>query len=427
MLISFHTLGCKVNQYETEILAQRFAEQGFQKEDGPHADVIVINSCTVTASGDKKTRQLLHRLRRENPSAIIALTGCFPQAFPHEASALQEADVITGAKNRSELPALVRRALGGERPIVSIIPHEKGEAFEEMSSAGMERTRAFLKIEDGCNHHCTYCIIPTARGPVRSKPLDNLQTELQALAASGHKEVVLAGINLASYGRDSGSSLLEAVRIACAVPGLVRVRLGSMEADLLSDSDWQALAALPQLCPQFHLSLQSGSDATLRRMGRKYNTDYYRHTVQTIRSVFPNPSITTDIMVGFPGETEADFEDSLRFFEETGFAGAHVFAYSPRPGTPAASFAGQVPSAEKNRRSRLMQQAADRMKEQFLQGMVGRTEEILVEYSSDPAKQEGYTPNYTNIRISHPQLLRRQLVRVLIAGIEQNECYGYIV
>lgn len=427
MIVSFHTLGCKVNQYETEVLSGLFAAEGYKVEDSDAPDVIIINSCTVTSSGDKKTRQLLRRLRRSHPQAVIALTGCFPQAFPEQASTLTEADIITGSKNRGELPKLIRRAAAGEGPIISIIPHNEGESFENMSSGGMDRTRAFVKIEDGCNHHCTYCIIPTARGPVRSKPLGELAAELQTLARSGHREVVLAGINLASYGLDTSDTLTDAVRLACSVDGIMRVRLGSMEPDLLSHSDINELSLLPRLCPQFHLSLQSGCDRTLRRMGRKYNTDYYRKLVAEIRLCFDNPSITTDIMVGFPGETEEDFEQSMEFVREIGFSSVHVFPYSPRPGTPAEKLPEQIPAEVKTDRARRMQSAADEVQQRFLQNMVGREESILVEKNTNPAQQYGYTANYTRVKISHTEVLTRRFVKVLITQADSEGCSGYIL
>ena len=318
MRIAFATLGCKVNQYETENLMELFLSDGFDVvEPQEEADVYVVNSCTVTSSGDKKSRQLLRRLKKQNPAAKVALTGCFPQAFPDAAELIPEADIITGSYNRKGLLQAVQKALATGERVVDITPHQRHEAFEGMSVRGLRgRTRAFIKIEDGCERYCSYCIIPTARGPIRSKPLKDIRAELEGLVENGYKEVVLVGINLSSYGKDLGLRLIDAVKLACSVEGLHRVRLGSLEPELLSDEDLSEMAKLPHFCPQFHLSLQSGCDKTLRAMNRHYDCAEYRRIVDKIREVFENPSITTDIMVGFPGETEEDFEASMTFAEE---------------------------------------------------------------------------------------------------------------
>ena len=316
MRVAFYTLGCKVNQYETEVLSARFAAEGFDVVPGhaPGCDVYVVGSCTVTAEGDRKTRQAVRRFRRENPGAIVVLTGCYPQAFPAQAAAVQEADIITGARNRAALPQLVRAFSLDRQRIVSIPQHEKGEDFESCSAADFGvRTRAFLKIQDGCDNWCSYCIIPAARGPVRSKPMPELQSELLTLARNGYREIVLTGINLSNYGREWGLHLSDAVLAAAATPGVERVRLGSIEPDLLTPQEIYRLAegCGGKLCPQFHLSLQSGCDATLRRMNRHYDTTQYRAVAEAVRKAFPGAALTTDMMVGFAGETEVDHQESL--------------------------------------------------------------------------------------------------------------------
>ncbi len=323
-------------------MTQQFAAYGYDIVDsGDHADVYVINSCTVTASGDKKTRQMIHRIKRENPGAVIAMTGCFPQAFPEEAQKLSEVDVLVGAGEKKKVLDYVNEYLQKGERIVRITPHTRDEGFEQMSAGSfLERTRAFVKIQDGCEHYCAYCIIPYARGFNRSKPLEELKQELIDLSLKGYREVVLVGIDLSSYGKDLGCHLVDAVQLACDIPGIERVRLGSLEPLMLTDRNLSILAALPKFCPQFHLSLQSGCDATLKRMNRHYDTAFYRELVARIRRQFDNPSITTDIMVGFPGETEEEFEQSLAFAREIGFAKVHVFAYSVRPGHPRGQDAG---------------------------------------------------------------------------------------
>ncbi len=429
MKAAFFTLGCKVNQYETQILEQLFSAEGFEivPPEQP-ADVYIINSCTVTASGDKKSRQVLRRFKRQNPNAVAVLTGCFPQAFPDAAEKIPEADVITGTRPRAAVLEAVKEYLLTGQRVVRILPHERKEDFEQMSAQSfMERTRAFVKIEDGCDRYCSYCIIPAARGPVRSKPLELLREELEALAAKGFQEIVLVGINLPSYGRDLGLRLLDAVALACSVPGISRVRLGSLEPELLTREDIAAMAAMPQFCPQFHLSLQSGCDSTLKRMNRHYNTAEYRRIVDELRAVFPNPAITTDIMVGFAGETEEEFAQSLQFAEEIAFAKAHVFAYSVRPGTRAASFSGQVSRQEKERRSAEMIRVTDKTRADFLQSQTGLIEEVLFEAQTQPGFYEGYTRNYTPVRVASAKPLSGQRLLVKITGATQDYCTGELL
>lgn len=420
MRAAFYTLGCKVNQYETAVLMQQFAAAGYDiVEPESDADVYVVNSCTVTAAGDKKSRQALRRFKRQNPAAVACLTGCFPQAFPDLAERIPEADVITGSKNRAGLLAAVQQRLAGGERVIDITPHKRGDPFEPMQTDRSARTRAFVKIQDGCERYCAYCIIPTARGPVRSRPPEQLRSELQTLAAAGYREVVLAGINLSCYGRDLGSSLLEALRIACAVPGLARVRLGSLEPELLSPGEIAAMAELPGLCPQFHLSLQSGCDTTLARMRRQYDTAEYRRIAAGLRAAFPGCALTTDIMVGFPGETPAEFAQSLAFVREIAFAKAHIFAYSARPGTRAATMPDQVPPAEKTRRAAEMAGATQLARADFLQAQVGTHAVLLAEQRLADGRWEGYTENYTPLCVQAPADLAGQLCPVTITGVER--------
>lgn len=425
----FVTLGCKVNQYETQVLEEKFAKAGIAlAKEGEKADFCIVNSCTVTASGDKKTRQMLRRLKRQYPDAVMVLTGCYPQAFPQEASELEEADIVTGSTNRSGLLDLVQAYLQTPQRMVQIIPHQKGEAFEKMTATHFsERTRAFVKIQDGCDRYCAYCIIPYARGPVRSKPLSDITAELGQLAAQGYQEVVLVGINLPCYGKDLGLRLIDAVEAACQVEGIRRIRLGSLEPELLTAEDLKRLAAQPKFCPQFHLSLQSGCDRTLKAMNRHYDSAEYRRIVQDIRKAFENPSITTDIMVGFPGETEEDFRQSADFAKEIGLAKAHVFAYSVRPGTRAASMPDQVSQREKEQRSSRLIEVTNATRQAFLQAQVGREEEILFETTQTPYGIEGYTPNYTPVCVEAHEDIRGQIRRVRITAALNDLCLGELV
>ena len=425
----FVTLGCKVNQYETQVLEEKFAKAGIAlAKEGEKADFCIVNSCTVTASGDKKTRQMLRRLKRQYPDAVMVLTGCYPQAFPQEASELEEADIVTGSTNRSGLLDLVQAYLQTPQRMVQIIPHQKGEAFEKMTATHFsERTRAFVKIQDGCDRYCAYCIIPYARGPVRSKPLSDITAELGQLAAQGYQEVVLVGINLPCYGKDLGLRLIDAVEAACQVEGIRRIRLGSLEPELLTAEDLKRLAAQPKFCPQFHLALQSGCDRTLKAMNRHYDSAEYRRIVQDIRKAFENPSITTDIMVGFPGETEEDFRQSADFAKEIGLAKAHVFAYSVRPGTRAASMPDQVSQREKEQRSSRLIEVTNATRQAFLQAQVGREEEVLFETTQTPYGIEGYTPNYTPVCVESHEDIRGQIRRVRITAALNDLCLGELV
>lgn len=429
MKVAFYTLGCKVNQYESQILRGRFAAEGFSVVgEDESADVCVINSCTVTAFGDKKTRQILHRLRREHPGAIIALTGCMPQAFPEAAAALEEAQIVMGASNRRFLVERIQEHLLTGKRIVDIKPYEKLEAFEQMSASKfVEKTRAFVKIEDGCDRYCSYCIIPKARGPIRSKSLEDLKAEIETLVENGYREIVLVGINLSSYGKGSELRLIDAVELTCSIPGVERVRLGSLEPELLLDEDIRRMAAQEKFCPQFHLSLQSGCDATLKRMNRHYDTDFYYDLVCKLREAFSDCAITTDIMVGFAGETEEEFAQSLAFAEKVGFARTHVFAYSVRQGTRAAGFSGQISKKEKEERSRKMIALTDQTRNAYFTERIGKVYDVLFEHTVTEEGTEGYTKNYIPVFVPSEEPLTGKICRVRITGISGDHCIGEMV
>ena len=420
------TLGCKVNQYESEAMLEALLAGGFQEAaSGEEADVVVVNSCTVTATSDQKVRQTMRRARKENPGAVTVLTGCMPQAFPEEAAALLEADVVLGNARRADLLPRVMEYLSSKQRIVDIAPHEKGEKFERMAVSTFHgRTRAFLKIEDGCDRFCSYCIIPYARGRVRSKPLEDIQEEVRRLGEQGFQEVVLTGINLPAYGRELGLHLCDAVEAACQAPGISRVRLGSLEPEQLTPDVIARMAKEEKLCPQFHLSLQSGCDATLRRMNRHYTTAEYRQIVGNLRAAFPGCAITTDIMVGFAGETQEEFEQSLQFAREIAFAKVHVFAYSRRPGTRAYDAPGQVPNKVKEERSRQMIQVTKTTQQAFLQAQVGKVEEVLFEQQREQGVWEGYTRNYTHVLAPSGKDLSGQLLPVELLEVQGESCVG---
>ena len=427
MRVTFYTLGCKVNQTETGALAQLFEENGYTVVPGGEAaDVYVVNSCTVTNFGDQKSRKWLRRAKRENPGAVTVLTGCYPQAFPQEAAAIAEADVVTGSGNRRAILRDVQRVLDGEvERVVDIRPHEKGERFEELPMDKFaEHTRAFVKVEDGCNRQCAYCVIPRARGPVRSRSEQSILQELHRLTAAGYKEIVLTAISLPSYGADTGTSLVELVEKAAAVPGVERLRLGSLDPDMLHEDDIRRLARVEKLCPQFHLSLQSGCDKTLRAMRRPYTTAQYAAIAARLREAFgpENVSFTTDVIVGFPGETEEDFAQSMAFVTAQHFLKVHVFPYSRRAGTPAYDFPEQVPEHEKEARSRRMTAAVEAVRAEEAARMQGRTATVLLETPLSATLFSGYTPQYLPVLVSAPGCQSGDIVKVTLGAWDGKRC-----
>ncbi len=400
----FYTLGCKVNQYETQAMMKQLRERGFatavyhtgMPDVGDAA--IVINSCTVTAESDRKVRQLLRRTRRDNPDAVIVLTGCMPQAFPEKAAALLEADIVLGNDDRSKLSNALADFQRAHDRLVDI--HDHRRIYEPLMIEDFEeRTRAFVKIEDGCDRFCSYCIIPYARGRVRSRSPEDIREELRVLVKAGYREAVLVGINLTSYGKDNGLSLADAVEAACSVDGIDRVRLGSLEPDHMTDELIDRLKAQPKLCEQFHVALQSGSDAVLRRMNRHYDTALFAEVCRKLRAAFPDASFTTDVMVGFPGETEEHHKESLAFVRSIGFSKVHVFPYSRRAGTRADKFADQVVNADKIARAHEMTDMCEHIRAQLMTQTVGTAQSVLIETRTDGGEYLGYTRSYLPCRI----------------------------
>ena len=414
MRVCFYTLGCKVNLNETEALEQLFRRSGFTVvPDGQPADVYIVNSCTVTNFGDQKSRKWLRHAKRENPGAVTVLTGCYPQAFPEQAAGLLEADLVCGNTDRRAILDHVMQLLNGHERIVAVTPHTRGEVFEEMPVDRFEtHTRAFIKVEDGCNRRCAYCIIPKARGPVRSRPISSILAELRQLAGAGYREVVLSAISLPSYGTDTGTDLYELVEQCAGVEGIQRIRLGSLDPDMLTPEGIRRLAAVDKLCPQFHLSLQSGCDATLRRMRRPYTTAQYLDVVRQLRQAYAGRpvSFTTDCICGFPGESEEDFVRG--FLEEVGFLRVHVFPYSRREGTPAYDFPQQVHEREKQARSRRMHDRAEEVRRAVLAGLEGSEDQVLLETPVSATVFTGYTRLYVPVSVSAPGCAAGDIVRV---------------
>ena len=427
--VYFITFGCKVNHYETECMKSLFRESGYEiVEEMTEADAVVINSCTVTSSGDSRALAALRKARAAMPQAVIALTGCYPQANREEAAKLPEADIIAGTKNRAHIAELVSACLLERSRIVELSDYSTEDIFEPLKCTRFDsNTRAFVKIQDGCNQFCSYCLIPFARGRCRSKPVDVLREEVREIAASGVKEIVLSGINLAFYGREWGGDLADAAEICAGTTGIERIRLGSLEPEMMSEELLMRLKALPQFCPQFHLSLQSGCERTLKAMNRKYTAVEYRELTERIRRIFPDCSFTTDVMVGFPQETDDDHAESVKFVKEIGFSKVHVFRYSRRKGTRADKMDGQVPESIKTQRWQEMTAAADETREKYLSSLVGKTVPVLFERENSTEFHRGYAPDYTQIKISRKnpeKSLRNQIISVIIESSSSEECFG---
>ena len=426
MRVAFHTMGCKVNQYETQAMRRMLEEAGyetyeFSTEDAA-CDALVINSCTVTGESDRKLRQLLRRFRRLLPQgAALVLTGCTPQAYPDQ-SAMTEADIVLGNAVRREILPKLKEFFAHRQRIVSVPPHSK--VYEPLDiDAFQGRTRAFIKIQDGCNRFCSYCIIPYARGRVRSRDPKDIRAELERLVKNGYKEAVLVGINLTAYGQDNGLTIADAVEAACAVEGLERVRLGSLEPDFITDETIVRMKAQPKLCPQFHLALQSGCDATLKRMNRHYTTAEYADLCRRLREHFPHYAITTDVMVGFPGETEQEFEESMRFMESIGFSRVHVFAYSRRPGTVADRLPSQVDKAVKNDRSKKMIAVCQQTAHDYADTYVDKTVAVLLETPYPDGIVDGHTDTYVKVFVRTDKS-SGTVVPVRISSCKGDELYG---
>lgn len=428
MRFAVYTLGCKVNQYESQALERSGAARGhvlvpFEEQ----ADAYIINTCTVTAVSDQKNRQLIRRVRRERPEAVVAVCGCFPQTHPGQAEALG-ADLVCGTGDRGRFWDALEAALSQRVRQTLVDDAMARRVFEELPAGGLEgRTRALLKVEDGCHNFCSYCIIPYARGPVRSLPLDRAVAQMEELVQAGYREVVINGIEISSWGRDLTGrppliELLEA--LSAAAPGL-RLRLGSLEPRTIDEDFCRRASALTNLCPHFHLSLQSGCDKTLQAMNRKYDTRRYAQSVELLRNHYVNPAITTDLIVGFPGETEEDFQESLAFVERMAFSALHIFPYSRRPGTPADKLPGQVPGAEKRRRAAQAAQVARHLRAAYLQALVGQELEVLFEEEKDGLWQ-GHAPNYVVVR-APGEGLHNVLKQVRITAAQDDALLGEIL
>ena len=417
MRIAIYTLGCKVNQYETQAMEQELLRRGHTLVPfETAADGYIVNTCSVTAVSDKKSRQIIRRCRKLNPAAVVAACGCYVQTHTAEAASL-DIDLIAGTGDRMAFLDLFEQAARERQPLTLLDDALRRREFEILPAGGMtQRTRAMLKVEDGCVNFCTYCIIPYARGPVRSLPKAAAVAQTAQLWQEGYRELVLTGIEISGWGHDlkTGETLIDLLEAVSAAAGDMRLRLGSLEPRTVTEDFCRRAAQLPNLCPHFHLSLQSGCDDTLRRMNRKYDTARFYESVTLLRRYFDRPAITTDLICGFPGETEAEFDATLSFIEKCGFAAMHIFPYSIRPGTKAAAME-QVPSAVKEQRAGRAAQAAETMRQAYLQGCVGRVYPVLFEQEKD-GYYTGHAPNYCEVGVRANDL-HNKVLDVKITGI----------
>ena len=430
MKIAFYTLGCKVNQYETQALEQLVTQRGHSLVPFEEAaDAYVINTCTVTAVSDKKSRQVIRRARKAAPDAVIAVCGCYPQTHPDDVEKLG-VDLISGTGDRTGFVDLLEREWRDRQPITALDDAFQRRTFEPLPAGGLEgRTRAMLKMEDGCVNFCSYCIIPYARGRVRSLPLDDCVRQARELEAAGYREIVLTGIEISSWGQDleGKPELIEAIEAICQ--GLspdTRVRLGSLEPRTITPDFCRRAAALPNLCPHFHLSMQSGCDTVLARMNRKYDSNRYYESVKFLHEVYDRPAITTDLIVGFPGETEEEFQQTLDFIQKCAFSAMHIFPYSKRPGTPAAKLPGQVLNAVKEERAHRAAQIARTMQDAYLDSWVGETVPVLFEEERE-GLWRGHTTRYCEVTVQSAQPLHNQLRQVRLTGRDGGALQGVLV
>ena len=429
--VAFYTLGCKVNQYETEAMLELFEKEGYEKaETEDYADVYVINTCTVTHMSDRKSRQYIRRMKKKNPDAIIAVVGCYSQVSPEEILSIDEVNLVMGTNDRKKIVEEVKK-IDASRKVSTVDDIMKVKAFEEIEiNKTNGKTRAFMKIQDGCDRYCSYCIIPYARGRVRSRDLESIVKEVENLSSNGYKEVVLTGIHVASYGKDikdSDIKLLDVIKQINDIEGIERIRLSSVEPILFTDEFVEAVSTMDKVCPHYHLSLQSGCDETLKRMKRRYTTEEYKAIVDRLRAAIPNVSITTDVIVGFPGETNEEFDKTYEFLKDIELTHMHVFKYSPRKGTPAATMENQVDPSTKHDRSEKLLQLNEENFNKFGQKMLDKEFNVLFEQKVGDNKYEGLTENYVKVIVESDNDISEQILKVKIKDVKNEFLEGILV
>ncbi len=428
--VAFHTLGCKVNQYETEAMEELFQKNGYSIVDSEEiADIYVINTCTVTNLSDRKSRQFIRKSKKTNQDSIIAVVGCYSQVSPDEVSKIEGVDVIIGTSERNRIVELCEKSRTSNEKINIVRSIKGNKEFEKIKIDEIKsRTRANIKVQDGCNQFCSYCIIPYARGPIRSRDYDEILEEAEKIAKAGFKEAVLTGIHIASYGKDNKIPLVDVLKGIGEIEGIERIRLGSLEPTLIDDDFMKKIKDIGKVCDHFHLSLQSGSDSVLNRMNRKYTTSIYKDKVDIIRKYMPDAGITTDIIVGFPGESEEEFKETYDFVKEIGFSKIHVFKYSPRKGTPAAQMDNQIDGNTKNLRSEKLIALGEEVAESFRNRFINRYVEVLFEEENkkNPGYYEGYTTNYLRVSISSDYSPVGEIKNISIIGMNDDILLGNI-
>ena len=430
MKVCFFTLGCKVNQQETAAMINIFSQHGWKiATDREISDVYIVNSCTVTLSGDKKSIQWIRRAKKQNPDAVVVLCGCMPQAFPDKAIAVEEADIIIGSKGKGQVFDLVQQYMNEKQRIVDIKPHGENDAFEEMAEGeDTMHTRAFLKIQDGCNRSCAYCIIPKARGRVRSRSVESIVAQAHKLADLGHKEIVLTGVNISCYGQDIGINVCDVIEAVAEIENIHRIRFGSLELDLFTDEMLVRMSKVKKFCPHFHLSLQSGCDKTLKAMNRMYDTKLYTDMMNRLRELFDRPVFTTDIIVGFPGESEADFIESVNFVQKCEFLKVHTFTFSPRKGTVAYEMTDQIPNDIKSERNRTMTFKSEQTKNRVMESFLGFEDTALLEQQLADGDWTAYTSRYIPVIVKNSgHLAGGDIVNVRLTAVDGQRMTAEII
>lgn len=433
MKVAFSTLGCRVNVYESEAMAEKFIKEGYEVVNFDDiSDVYVINTCTVTNMGDKKSRQMISRARRKNPSAIIAVVGCYSQIASEEVAKIEGVDVVLGTRNKGDIVYYINKAKDEKKQFVEVNDVLKNKKFEELKiEEFQDKTRAFLKIQDGCNKFCSYCLIPFARGAVCSKDPRQLLDEVKSLAKHGFKEIILSGVHTASYGVDleGNWSLVTVLEEINKIDGIERIRIGSIDPTFFTKEVIEKVCKLEKMCPHFHLSLQSGSNATLKRMNRHYTAELYKEVSENLRKHMKGVSITTDVIVGFPGESDKDFEECYNFLKDIKLSKMHVFKYSPRKGTKAAEMLLQVDGNIKEKRSEILINLDKDLEKEFMEKFIGRNMKVLYEEESKELKGHyvGYTPNYIKVISQSDTPLSGKIVDTKLIKVETNHVIGEVV
>lgn len=426
--VKFHTLGCKVNQYETEAATELFEKSGYKViSDDDIADIYVINTCTVTSQSDSKSRQIIRRAKRENPEAIAVVMGCYSQVSTEEVEEIDDVDIIIGTSERDQIVKLVEKFRENPERINIVRSIKKDRDFEKIDIDKIKsQTRAFIKVQDGCNNYCSYCIIPYARGNIRSRDPYDVKSEIIRLVENGYKEIVLTGIHIASYGEDLKKyNLLDLISMIHDIEGLERIRLSSVEPILITEEFLDEVIKYPKFCDHFHLSLQSGSNSVLKRMNRRYTREEYMETVERIRRYYPNAGITTDIIVGFPGETDEEFQDTLDLVKKVKFSRVHVFKFSPREGTKAFSMKNQIDGNTKNERSKILIDLTEKLREEFETSFIGDELEVLVERKRG-SHYLAHSTNYIEIAFKSKLDYTNNIITLLATDFKNGNLIGKV-